>query len=102
MTDRNSFLCGAKDWVKEVKSQVHNDPLLALIGNKLDLASLKRKVDEKEGSDYAEKIGAVFFETSAKTRENIDKVFYDIADRLEKKLGTTGRGRMTRIDTIKL
>ena len=102
ITDRNTFLYGAKDWVTEAKSQVHEDPLIVLVGNKLDLASLERKVEEREASDYAEKIGAILFETSAKTGENIDHVFHDIADRLETKLGTVGRGRMTRTDTIKL
>ena len=102
ITNRNSFLYGAKDWVNEVKRQVREDPFFVLVGNKLDLALLERKVEEREGSDYAQKIGAVFFETSAKTRENINKLFHDIADRLEKKLGTAGCGRMTRADTIKL
>ena len=102
VTDRNSFLYGAKDWVKEVKGKVQNDALFVLVGNKLDLASMEREVEKREGSDYAQKIGAIFFETSAKTGENIQKLFHDIADRLEKKLGTTGRGKMTRTDTIKL
>ena len=102
ITDRNSFLYGAKDWVTEAKSQVHEDPLIVLVGNKLDLASLERKVEEREASDYAENVGAVLFETSAKTGKNIDKVFQDIADRLETELGTVSRGRMTRTDTIKV
>ena len=44
-----------------------------LCGNKLDLP---REVQEKEGKELADKENLLFFETSAKTCENINKMFY--------------------------
>ena len=44
-----------------------------LCGNKLDLP---REVQEQEGKELADKENLLFFETSAKTCENINKMFY--------------------------
>jgi GTPase SAR1 family protein len=47
--------------------------LIVLVGNKLDL---ERKVEIAEGEKLALREGLMFFETSAKTNENIRKSFY--------------------------
>ena len=53
-----------------------------LLGNKIDLVD-QRKVDTNKGKILSENIGALgFFETSAKTGENVDESFYKIADAL--------------------
>ena len=49
-----------------------------LVGNKLDLDE-NRKITHAEASEYAEKIHAIYFETSALDGTNITGLFSDIA-----------------------
>ncbi len=51
---------------------------MILVGNKKDLEE-KRKVSYKEGEQLAEEYGMMFIECSAKTKENIAKVFENVA-----------------------
>ena len=47
------------------------------VGNKLDL-EIEREVRREEGENLALKHGAMFRESSAKERENVQSIFYDI------------------------
>lgn len=51
---------------------------LYLVGNKLDLEE-NRDITHEEASQYAEKINAIYFETSALDGTNITQLFSDIA-----------------------
>ena len=51
-------------WVKTVEEILGKNPILAVVANKIDL---KENVTKKEGEEYAKKIGAFFYQTSAKT-----------------------------------
>ena len=84
ISNRDSFVNGASDWVAELRGKGLDDAQWVLIGNKLDLALKQREVQEHEGLEFAEKIGALFYETSAKTGRNVNNIFSDIAARLEK------------------
>ena len=48
------------------------------VGNKIDLDS-SRAVSTEEGEDFANMNGMPFFETSAKSGENIDSIFTNTA-----------------------
>ena len=50
------------------------DTYIILVGNKIDEGE-KRQVTIEEGHDFAEKNELDFIETSAKTGENINKLF---------------------------
>lgn len=50
---------------------------LILVGSKCDLES-DREVSKEEGKSLAEKFGCPFYETSAKTRVNVDEVFHEL------------------------
>jgi len=50
-----------------------------IIGNKLDLED-QRKVDTEEGEQYANELSFEFFETSAKSAENVEAAFRRISD----------------------
>eukprot|EP01121_Diplochlamys_sp_Union-15-3_P010266 TRINITY_DN2874_c0_g1_i1.p1 TRINITY_DN2874_c0_g1~~TRINITY_DN2874_c0_g1_i1.p1 ORF type:complete len:197 (+),score=36.65 TRINITY_DN2874_c0_g1_i1:101-691(+) len=54
---------------------------IVVIGNKSDLVD-KRQVNIAEGQDWARGIGADFFETSARTRTNVDEVFFQLVRRI--------------------
>ncbi|KAK9475541.1 ras family-domain-containing protein [Dipodascopsis tothii] len=71
----------AKSWVKELQRQANENIIIALAGNKLDL-SAKRQVETSVAEAYAREAGLLFFETSAKTGENVTELFTAIATRL--------------------
>ena len=58
---------------------------MVLVGNKSDLND-RRQVNTEEGQELAEKYGMTFYETSAKTGENVDAIFYESADEIAKKI----------------
>ncbi|KAF3688363.1 Ras-related protein O-RAL Precursor [Channa argus] len=58
-------------------------PLL-LVGNKSDLED-RRKVSTEEAMTKASEWGFQYVETSAKTRANVDKVFFDLMREVRKK-----------------
>ncbi|MBA0848399.1 hypothetical protein Goshw_001594, partial [Gossypium schwendimanii] len=55
--------------------------VMALVGNKSDLDS-KREVQVAEGEEFAQENGMLFMETSAKTAENVNELFYEIGNTL--------------------
>ena len=67
-----------QNWVYELEQRGPKEIALAIVGNKADL-SAQREVDDKTARDYAEEIGGVFLETSAKNNEGIADVFREIS-----------------------
>ncbi|XP_032820686.1 ras-related protein Rab-5A-like [Petromyzon marinus] len=82
ITNLDSF-ARAKTWVKELQRQANPTIVIALSGNKADLAS-QRMVEFEEAQGYAEENGLLFMETSAKTAMNVNEVFLAIAKKLPK------------------
>ena len=71
-------------WVKELKTMSSPDIKIILIGNKKDLEN-DRKVSYEEGKNVAKDYGfQQFFETSAKTGENIKQMFLKVSSILYK------------------
>ena len=64
-----------KEWLKEVKANIDDEAFIFLIGNRADLED-KRQVPQTEGMKQTLKNDFdQYFETSAKTGQNIDEVF---------------------------
>lgn len=82
LTNKDSFN-RAKAWVKELQRQASPNIVIALAGNKTDLAS-KRAVEQAEADNYATENGLLFMETSAKTAMNVSEIFMAIANKLPK------------------
>ncbi len=57
--------------------------LVAVLGNKCDLEK-DREVSTMEGKEFADSIGAPFFETSAKARINVEEGFYQLVREIRK------------------
>ncbi|XP_074563031.1 ras-related protein RHN1-like [Curcuma longa] len=80
ISSMDSFI-RAQKWVQELQRQGNPYLIMALVANKVDLEA-KRKVKSEEGLQYAQEHGLFFIETSAKTAENINELFYEVAKRL--------------------
>lgn len=80
-----SSLDKAKAWVKELQRQANENIIIALAGNKSDLVAEhpdKRAITTSDAEAYARESGLLFFETSAKTADNVRELFTAIARKL--------------------
>lgn len=75
---RQSSFQGTRSWVSDVRAERGGEAVLALVGNKSDLAS-DRQVSEEEGKELAKELGVMFMETSAKRGENVTALFQQLA-----------------------
>lgn len=82
ITNEESF-SRAQNWVKELQRQASPNIVIALSGNKADLAT-KRAVDSQVAQSYADENSLLFMETSAKTSMNVTEIFMAIAKKLPK------------------
>ena len=80
ITNADTF-ASVNTWVENARSMRGEEVVLFIAGNKSDLAE-QRAVTEEEGENLATKLGATFFETSAKSGENVKTLFDDLAKKL--------------------
>jgi Ras-related protein Rab-5C len=80
---KSASLTKAQSWIKELQRQASPGIIIALAGNKADLADEEeggRQVSFEEGKEYAAETGALFFETSAKTGAGVQELFTEIGN----------------------
>ena len=80
ITNAETF-SSVKTWVENARSMRGEEVVLFIAGNKSDLAE-QRAVSEEDGDKLANELGASFFETSAKSGENVKQLFDDLAKKL--------------------
>ncbi|XP_066045325.1 ras-related protein Rab-17 [Chamaea fasciata] len=72
----------AKLWLEELEKKfLPNEIVIALVGNKTDLAA-EREVTTEEGVEFAQTKGLLFFETSAKSNHQVNDVFMSVVQEL--------------------
>ena len=79
LSDNNSF-ANLESWINFIKQVNTDESLLILCGNKCDL---QRRITYKEGYELAQKNNMLFFETSAKTGENVNLMMYTAISKLQ-------------------
>lgn len=101
ITVRESFI-NIISWLNEIKNHnTDNDPVIALIGNKIDL-NKNRKVSTQEGRTLSQLYNLLFFEISIKENLNIDYIFSDITYKIYNNIITTNIEYKNNIHGIKI
>ncbi|UCC19763.1 MAG: GTP-binding protein [Promethearchaeota archaeon] len=84
---RQQTFSGMKTWISEMSSILTDDIPKILIGNKADLIpEIGQIIDKNEIEEYSEKNDCFYIETSAKTGENVEYAFLELANRMVKKM----------------
>jgi small GTP-binding protein len=76
---RPKTLQNVRAWLEDIRRFVSSAFQLTLVGNKVDLP---REVNREDGEKLAKEIGAEYIETSAKTGENVETAFANMAKKL--------------------
>ncbi|XP_077320055.1 ras-related protein Rab-13, partial [Lithobates pipiens] len=77
ITDERSFE-NIQNWMKSIKENAAAGVERMLLGNKCDMET-RRKVQKERGEKLAKEHGIRFFETSAKSSQNVDESFNFLA-----------------------
>ncbi|KAJ3428557.1 ras-related protein rab-5c [Anaeramoeba flamelloides] len=78
-----SSLEKVKFWIKEIKNHVRVMPLIVIVSNKMDEYNKELDFDTLvKAQEIANKIGAEFVQTSAKTGEGVNDLFTKITQKL--------------------
>ena len=72
---RDDTFVNVIDWLKEIKQHANSDIVIYLIGNRCDLED-DREVTRERAIEFCKQYSIdKFFETSAKTGDNVEEVF---------------------------
>jgi GTPase KRas len=85
ITSRSSFeeIDVFREQILRVKDE--DDVPMVLVGNKCDLQE-ERQVTSAEGQEKAKSFNCPFFESSAKTRVNVEESFYQLVREIRQKV----------------
>ena len=85
ITNQNSLDSLKKTWYPDLQIYAENCVVMGVIGNKADLYENDDLADEDEAKEFAKEIGAVFYLVSAKSGENVTKLFEKLLDKFLEK-----------------
>ncbi|XP_026888082.2 ras-related protein Rab-27B isoform X1 [Electrophorus electricus] len=85
LTSQQSFL-NVRNWMSQLQANAYcENPDIVLVGNKADLAD-QREVQERQAKELAERYGIPYFETSAATGVQVDRVVVTLLDLVMKRM----------------
>lgn len=90
ITNEKSFE-SLPQWIDDANRYTSKEVLIAIVGNKSDLANTSRKVDFKYAEELAQKENTVALETSAKEANNVDLLFMSLATHLKRNVKSEDR-----------
>ena len=71
-----------KNWITQIREEANPHIVIYIIGNKIDMIE-GRKVKTEEGQQLANEFHLQFFETSAKTGQNINETFDSLVNKID-------------------
>lgn len=77
VTDARTFE-NVENWFQTVTQHANDDAQIFLVGNKSDDEE-NRQVSREQGQQLAQKLNIPFLEASAKTNDNVESIFYELA-----------------------
>ena len=83
ITSKKTFDALINFWYEELRNNLTENPIYAVVGNKNDLY-MNQQVDTSDAKDLAKNLGGIFQLTSAKTNEGIKNLFDNIGKKLLK------------------
>jgi small GTP-binding protein len=87
-------------WLAELNKVAENVPAV-LVGNKVDLQD-EREVSKDYSNDFAERLGTPHFLSSAKTGENVERLFLRLGEVVVKSVGTEAMSQAEEKDILSL
>jgi small GTP-binding protein len=91
-------------WVEKVRNEAAPNCTIVIVGNKADLVADRpaaRQVDAAEARRYAQSIGALLFEASAKTGAGVAEAFQRVVELAIQEDPELGPGRQSVLDAPK-
>ncbi|EAY00308.1 small GTP-binding protein, putative [Trichomonas vaginalis G3] len=88
LTDADSFT-RAQKWINELKQARGDQIHIVIAGNKTDLID-KRVVAKGDAEELAAQFKAPYYETSAKTKENLEPLFNSICEHVVELINAAG------------
>ena len=97
VTDEQSF-DNVSNWINQIKEEASDNVIIFLVGNKIDDVE-NRKIQTESGKNLAENFQLQFYETSAKTGENVEKTFQALVEKIDEiSLINTRGGKLTPVN----
>ena len=81
VTNQLSF-DNVSNWINQIKEEASDKVTIFLVGNKIDDVE-NRKIQTESGKNLAENFQLQFYETSAKTGENVEKTFQALVEKID-------------------